>query len=190
MKEKLNGIIDILYPHLSLSSRNEIIAICEEINVQNGSLIVEKGKRNDHEYFLLEGVVRSFLMNSDGELITLLFFEEASVLSPHVTRTSESRSLINMEALSDCSLARIDAAAFEKLIEVNLEIREFANTILRMELMRKINKEIRLISYTGKQRLSQFRKDYKMLENSVPHGMIASYLGITNVSLSRLRKDS
>jgi len=108
----------------------------------------------------------------------------------HVTRTSNSQSLFSLEAITECTLAEIDASKFETLIEVNLEIREFANTILRNELLQKINKEIRLISWTGKERLEQFRRDYKMLENLVPHSMIATYLGITNVSLSRLRKNS
>ncbi len=190
MKERINKVIDRLYPNLSLRSRIEITDICSEIKVPEGTIIVEKGRRNSCEYFLLDGIVRSYLTNQDGEPVTLLFFEECSVLSPYVTRTSDSRSLINLEALADCTLAQVDAREFEKLIEVNLEIRDFANTILRNELFQKINKEIRLISWTGKQRLEQFRKDYSMLENLVPHGMIASYLGITNVSLSRLRKDS
>lgn len=190
MKEKINRLFDQLYPNLSLKSRNEIIDICEEIRVSGNSLIVEKGKSNNSEYFLLEGIVRSCLMNQNGEQVTLLFFEESNILSPHVTRTSNSLSLINLEAITDCTLAEIDARKFENLIEVNLEIREFANTILRNELLQKTNKEIRLISWTGKERLQQFRKDYKMLENLIPHSMIATYLGITNVSLSRLRKGS
>ena len=190
MKERINKVIDQLYPTLSLKSRNEIIDICKESKVSENTLIVEKGKKNNSEYFLLDGIVRSCLMNQNGEQVTLLFFEKSSILSPHVTRTSNSRSLINLEAITACTLAEIDASEFETLIEVNLEIREFANTILRNELLQKINKEIRLISWTGKDRLQQFRKDYEMLENLVPHSMIATYLGITNVSLSRLRKGS
>ena len=190
MKDKLNRVIDRLYPNLSAKSRSEILERCEEIMIPEGTLFVEKGKRNGYEYFLINGLVRSYLMNQNGDLITLLFFEESSVLSPYVTRTSNSKSLINLEAVAECTLLRIDAGEFESLIEKNLEIREFANTVLRQELLQKTNKEIRLISWTSKQRLEQFRKDFRMLENLVPHSMIATYLGITNVSLSRLRKES
>lgn len=189
MKEAVNQIIDQHCLYLSLKSRNQILDLCQEVPITAGSLIVEKGKRNNSEYFLLDGVVRSYLMNPVGELVTLLFFERASVITPHVTRASNFESLINLETITDCTLVEIDASKFESLIEENLEIREFANIILRNELQQKINKEIRLISWTSKQRLEQFRKDYNMLENIVPHPMIATYLGITNVSLSRLRKD-
>ena len=190
MIDILNAVFDKLYPGLTGKSRDQIIAISEKITFPKGSRIAEKGKRNQYEYILLDGIVRSFLLDQEGEAVTLLFFEKQTVLSPYVTRTCNGVSLINLEALADCHLARIDAGQFEKLIEENLEIREFANTILRQELFRKTNKEIRLISWTGKQRLEQFRKDYSMLENIIPHSMVASYLGITNVSLSRLRKES
>ena len=43
--------------------------------------------------------------------------------------------------------------------------------------------------FAAKERLIEFRNKYKILENLIPHTDIASYLGITNISLSRLRKD-
>ena len=139
---------------------------------------------------MIKGVVRSYLLSPDGDEITLSFFEDCSILSPQVTRTNKGHTLLNYQAITDCDLLKMDAAGFEHLIEANLEIRDFANTVLRHELMQKVNREIRLASWTAKERLEQFRKDFHMLENIVPHPMIASYLGITNVSLSRLRKSS
>jgi CRP-like cAMP-binding protein len=74
------------------------------------------------------------------------------------------------------------------MIEV-LEIRNFANTVLQNELLAKIDKEIGLASLSAKDRLLHFRNKYPLLENIIPHPDIASYLGITNISLSRLRRD-
>lgn len=71
----------------------------------------------------------------------------------------------------------------------NLEIRDWGNSILKEELIKKTDKEISLASYTAKERLLQFREEYAILENLIPHPIIASYLGITNISLSRLRSD-
>ena len=151
-------------------------------------MLLKPSQPDRSEYILLNGIARTFLLNTEGEEITLCFFEENTIIPPHVTRTENGKSLLFCEALTDCTFAKMDAKAFETLMIENLEIREFGNTILRQELLNKVQKEIRMASWTAKQRLEQFRKQFSMLENRIPHPMIASYLGITNVSLSRLRK--
>ena len=94
----------------------------------------------------------------------------------------------NFQALTDLKLATINAKAFREQIRHNAEIRDFANTVLKNELLQKMEKEIGLASLTAKERLLKFREQFPMLENLISHADIASYLGITNVSLSRLRK--
>lgn len=185
--QKLNKSIDKYSNGLSQKSRAEFAALCFEKTFVNGSQLLKPYQPDKSEYVLLNGIVRTFLLNTVGDEITLHFFEDNSVLPPHVTRTCKGKSLLYIEALTDCTFAKIDAKAFESLMINNLEIREFGNSVLRQELLNKVQKEIRMASWTAKARLQQFRKDFSMLENRIPHPMIASYLGITNVSLSRLR---
>jgi CRP-like cAMP-binding protein len=192
MNREMENIWEMIATHykqdVSRKSSLQIVRLCEKKTFESGVIFINTGQKNNEEYFVVDGVVRSFLINQAGEAITLSFFETGSALSPHVTRTQNGISLLNFEAITSCRLICFAADKFEKLIEENLEIRDFANTLLRAELFRKIQKEIQLTSWTSRERLEQFRKDYHMLENRIPHPMIASYLGITNVSLSRLRK--
>lgn len=185
---KLHKTFEKYTPQISLNSRKEMTTICEEQNSKSGTLLFKPNQPEQSEYILLQGIARTFLLNTEGEEITLSFFEDNTVLPPFVTRTAKEKSILYCEAIADCVFAKIDAKAFESLMIANLEIREFGNTVLRQELLQKVNKEIRMASWSAKDRLDQFRKDFKMLENKIPHPMIASYLGITNVSLSRLRK--
>lgn len=90
--------------------------------------------------------------------------------------------------MTNVEFATIDSSKFERLIIENAEIREFANTVLRKELSNKVDKEISLTSLTGKERLAKFRKSFHSLENLIPHTDIASYLGITNISLRNHRE--
>jgi CRP-like cAMP-binding protein len=177
-----------LAPYLPTRARETVVALCKSRTVSKGDTFIQLGKRNEQEYFLLGGIVRSFLTNREGNEVTLSFYEGPAVLSPFLTRTVAGRSILNFQALTVCRLAALDAAAFEKLIEEDVEVRRFANDVLRGELMQKIRKEIGLAAHTAAERLDQFRQQYPALENTIPHPMIASYLGITNVSLSRLRK--
>ena len=76
-----------------------------------------------------------------------------SVLSPFTTRTRQNRSVLNFQALSDIKLGAMDATKFEELMVQHLEIREFANTVLRNELQKKVTKEIEMASFAAKERL-------------------------------------
>ena len=188
--QQLNKSIDKYSSSLTQKSRAAFAALCNKRIVACGSYLLKPQQPDQSEYILLRGIVRTFLLNTEGKEITLSFFEENTILPPYVTRTEKGKSLLYCEALTDCTFAEMDAKAFEVLMIKNLEIRDFGNTVLRQELLNKVHKEIRMASWTAKDRLAQFRKDFSMLENRIPHPMIASYLGITNVSLSRLRKQS
>jgi CRP-like cAMP-binding protein len=163
--------------------------LSEYVNYLAKELFIKKDQVNKSEYFVLEGVCRSFLVNPDGMDITLSFFTGSSILSPHTTRITNGRSTLNFESLTDLKLGVMDASKFAELMVGNIEIREFANTVLRNELIAKVHKEIGMASLTAKERLLHLRDRFPLLENLVPHTHIATYLGITNISLSRLRRE-
>lgn len=184
----IKEIIDSIHP-ISLKSLEEIKSIIQIEEYPKGETFIEKNKRNNKEYFLLEGICKSFLISPEGEEITISFFTDNSVLSPYTTRTKNGLSSINFRSLTDIKLASIKASEFEQLMIDNIEIRNFGNAVLRNELQLKVEKESGLASLTAKERLVKFREKFPLLENMVPHTDIATYLGITNISLSRLRKD-
>ncbi len=187
---KLDRAIARYTPQMSQKSRAELATICTEEHRKGGDLLFEPRRYNPSEYILIDGIARTYLRNMGGEELTLSFYEPHMALPPNVTRTANGKSLFYGAAITDCTFAKIDAKTFESLMIDNLEIRDFGNTALRQELLNKVYKEVRMASWTAGERLEQFRKDFSMLENRVAHPMIASYLGVTNVSLSRLRKQN
>jgi len=174
---------------MSDKSLGTITDIVEIFDYQKDEVFLRKGKRNNSEYFVLKGVCRSFLYSPEGEEITISFFTENSIISPYTTRTANGLSTLNFQALTTLKLGAMDADKFEGFMIENLEIREFGNRVLRIELKNKVEKEIGMASQTAKERLLKFREQYPLLENTIPHSVISSYLGITNISLSRLRKE-
>ena len=188
MRADLIRIIKSIIP-LSDTSIKEISDIVSFNNIKSGKIFLEKDKRNKSEYFLIKGICRSFLLSPDGDEITISFFNTGSILSPYVTRTINGIANMNFQALTDVTVGEMDALKFEELMVNNLDIREFGNMVLKIELQRKVQKEINLASLTAIERLHIFRKDYPGFENIVSHPTISSFLGITNVSLSRLRKN-
>tara|TARA_Y100000310_G_C20510850_1_gene728759 strand:- start:168 stop:734 length:567 start_codon:yes stop_codon:yes gene_type:complete len=182
----LSTIIQNTFPisQKSIKAIEELLTL-ETCNAKD--TIIKQGTFNHKEYFLLEGIVRSFTLNPEGAEVTLAFFTSSSTLTPNVARIKEGKSLVHFQAISNCKLASISIEAFEQLRRDNEEVRNFAFSVLQQELLRKTNKELGLASLSASDRLRQFRLDYPGLENEIPHSYIASYLGITTISLSRLR---
>ena len=184
----VENIISSLLP-ISSKSLKCITDIVEYVELDREEVFITEKLHNNQEYFVINGVCKSYLLNPDGEEITISFFTNGNILSPHTTRTISGKSSLNFKTLTDVKLGVMDASKFENLMVENLEIREFGNTVLRNELKLKVEKEINMASLSAKDRLIRFREQYPSLENEVPHTDIATYLGITNISLSRLRRD-
>ena len=188
LSKKVRNIVNNIYP-ISEKSFLEMETSLKFETFKKGETFVQKNRRNEKEYFVLAGVCKSYLISPDGDEITVSFFTDSSVLTPYAIRTPKGISNQYVKALTDIELAVINAKIFEQLMVDNTEIRNFANTVLQNELISKVDKEIGLASLSARDRLIEFRKKYRLLENLIPHTDIASYLGITNISLSRLRKD-
>jgi len=191
MKE-IDKISPIINSATAMSSKSmgKIKDLVQYVNIEKGELLTKVGQKNNLEYFIIQGICKSFLYNPEGEEISLSFFMSNSIISPHTTRSNDGRSIINIRSLTNVEVATINAEKFEQLMIDDLEIRHFGNTVLRNELMEKVQKEIGLASLVGKIRLQNLRAKFPNIENLIPHSDIASYLGITTISLSRLRTQS
>ncbi len=187
IKEQTRPLVNKVSPvsEVSLDLISDLISL--EV-YEKGDVFIDSGKKNIKEYFVFEGVCRSFLLSPEGKEVTISYFLEDSVLSPNKTRTANQISHLNFQALTKLTVASLNADKFEQLMINHMDIREFGNMVLQHELLAKVEKEIALASLDAKERLLLFRKKYHFLENLISHVDIASYLGITNISLSRLRR--
>lgn len=188
IKERTRPIVTNVAP----VSEASLELICDLIEIEvyeKGAVFIDRGKKNNKEYFVYEGVCRSFLLSPEGEEVTISYFLEGGVLSPNKTRTANQISHLNFQALTKLTVASLNADQFEQLMINHLDIREFGNMVLQYELLAKVEKEIALASLNGREKLLLFREKYHFLENLISHADIASYLGITNISLSRLRRE-
>lgn len=186
IKTKLAKLFQIS-GNLSKNTLDEFFSLLTIKTIGKGIDIVIKGNRDTKEYFLLDGILREYTYNENADEVTLNFYVEESFILPNFCRTNEDISLLSMQALSFTTIAEIEASEHERYRNCN---REFSNTsaIIIAQLFKiKLQRQIAIASLPGIEKLAQFRKDFPGLENRVTHLYIASYLGITNVSLSRLR---
>jgi CRP-like cAMP-binding protein len=185
-RERLRAIVGGVSP-VSRAAFERLYAVTSFSGLPAGKAFVRAGRRDTREYLVLAGLVRAYVGGDGPQGVTLSFYPEGGILTPHVARTRRGLSAVSCETLEPSVLASFDATRFGRLMRVDPEIRAFADRVLEEELIRKTNKEISLATLPALERLREMRRDFPGLENRASHGHIASYLGITRISLSRLR---
>ena len=159
------------------------------LQISKNTTLFEEGKRNESEYLIISGVVRRYNITEKGDEVTTGFFSDESVVTPHFARTRNQKSIFSLQTLTDCSIAEIKVTKLDELRYAHQDFRNFGQHVIEKELSNLYFSETVYRSFSAKERLIQFRTDYPNLENLIPHTIIASYLGITNVSFSRLRNE-
>lgn len=139
------------------------------------------------EIFVLEGHLISTISDPEGKEICVGFYTGPSVVTPNIARTRAGQSLVSIVAMTNAKIARIDSDHLTQLMISSEPIRNWANGALRDSLSQKADREWCLAALGGADRLRWFREAYPGYEDIFNHALIASFLGVTPVTLSRLR---
>ncbi|MDH5597767.1 MAG: Crp/Fnr family transcriptional regulator [Cyclobacteriaceae bacterium] len=173
---------------ISEHSWSELKPLLKTKAADKNQCIVKENQKFSSELFLVSGIVRLYYLGMEGEEINIAFYKGAATLPPLFTRSINNKHSCYIETLTDAVYLEFDNSKFSQLIETKKDIQQFAYHVVEKELRYKIEREKLYLSQNAQKRLLSFRKRYKGLENEIPHYHIASYLGISPVSLSRLRK--
>ena len=173
----------------STQTQNLFLDCCIIKRFNKNEIVFSEGKKTNNEYFLIEGVLQRFNVTENGENVTTGFYLGHSVITPNFARTIKNKSLFSLQALTETIMIEIPVVYFDNLRHTNKEFQLFGQRVLEEELSKSILTETAFRSSNAKERLTLLRKVYPNLENLIPHNTIASYLGITNVSFSRLRSE-
>lgn len=186
---KLRGILDN-FGELSNASFEMILKNLTFRDCDRKETIIELNRNNKWDYFLLDGVCKSYRTDGNGKEIILDFFVGPGIITPNIIRTKDQQSLLSFKCITNCRFGVIEASTLGLLLREQPDLNRIANEILTQELQSKTEREIELISLKAADRLLKFRAQFPNLENIAPLTDISSYLGISAESLSRLRTES
>lgn len=167
---------------------DRLFGISRVEQLPKSTLFIRENKPDHYEYLLLEGIVQCGSLGGSRDPVTYMFYLPLQVLLPRLARINAGVSTLSAETLTACTIAKIPAADYRDFQNSSLEIKEFSYKVLEYELLKRLERERVLLTQSAQERLNGFRREFPELENLVPHPAIASYLGITPVSLSRLRR--
>ena len=172
-------------------SEQELALILEQfeaVDFRKNEYLIELGKTSAFYYFLEEGFLRSYTIDLDGNDITSKFFTAGDIVIDWHSYFLKKPSREPVQALTAGKCWKIRFSDFMKLFHIEA-FREVGRTRLVQNYFELKNHSISVIADHAKDRYLNLLNEKPELVNNVPLKHLATYLGITDTSLSRIRKE-
>lgn len=160
----------------------------KEMELRKEAYFSEAGKIPRQVGFVVEGVVRGYYYNNKGVAITRCFIPENNMAVDQLNFESNTVATEYLQASTDCRLLVFSKQDWEGLAHAIGGWDNIRNKMVQQCLYQKSRKGP-VISQDATTRYLEFLEHYPTLANRVPLAHIASYLGVTQQSLSRIRKN-
>jgi len=182
------NFLNTFLPEVSSKTYQQFKEILKEKNYKKNDVIVQLGEIPEIFYLLKSGIVASIVLDDKGN-------EHIKTIYHPISTTGALSSLIQQQpsdtfykCLTDCTLIEGNFNGFKKLVN-----KEHVFAILYIKVLEKIflrteKKMKNLAILNATERYLELKKDIPDIENLIPQYHIASYLNITPVQLSRIRK--
>lgn len=171
-------------------SQEEIQAIVEKTRVESfkkGTVILKEGEVCTKCYFVISGCVRQFKL-IDGEEKTTAFFLEGQAALLYTSYMQKTPSAYYLACVDDCILVTGTREEEEELHKVHPALAQLLHTLMPEDYS-KMQQRLDLMSnYNPEERYLMLMQTQPELMNRVPLHQLASYIGVTPESFSRIRK--
>ncbi|GGG45162.1 Crp/Fnr family transcriptional regulator [Croceivirga lutea] len=141
------------------------------------------------QYYVLTGCLRTFYLAPNGKEHTLQFAINDWWISDYTAYFEGSRAIMTIEVIEACTLLKITKANLDRLYEEFPVLEAFFRKKLEKAFASFQKRILANLALPAKERYLQFMHTYPNIEQHVKNYHIASYLGITTESLSRIRKE-
>ncbi|WP_246255801.1 Crp/Fnr family transcriptional regulator [Cyclobacterium plantarum] len=177
------------HPGISDADLESIFRAHVKVFFYKGDLILTEGQFSNAYYCLEKGLVRAFARNIDGKDITTGFFSKNEIVIEVASLFLRQPTRENIQALSDCECWMIGYEAFQELFEKIEGFTEWGRTWMSRALLANKQRSLSMITDSATNRYLSLRREQPEVLQVAPLKHIASYLGVTDSSLSRIRKE-
>lgn len=184
-----NKLVEYIAQFPSLNEE-ETKAIAEKITVRTfskGTILLKEGEIHDKCYFVLKGCVRQYYLVDGEEKTTAFFTEEQSVVS-FANYTARMPSNHYLSCVEDCTLIVGDFQIEQAMYEQFPKLQAITRAMMEQDFGRTQEALARFITSSPEERYVNLLATRPELVQRVPQHQLASYLGVTPESLSRIRK--
>lgn len=158
------------------------------MEVPKNTSLLEIGSIAGENYVVESGLIRSFTFDYKGNDVTTHFFCPGEIAINSLSFFGKTPSEENMQTLTDCKLWCIDFARVQELYHTLPAFREWGRAWMTKELFLSQQRSLNMITLNADARYTKLLSERSAVIHFAPLKYIATYLGITDATLSRLRK--
>jgi CRP-like cAMP-binding protein len=160
-----------------------------QITITKGDYLLQQGTIEKKYWFVESGFVRSYVIDTEGNDITFNLYASGDVVIDYPSFFFKVPTRENIQALTDCVCWEIDFATFQEMFNTISNFREHQRGLLVGSYFALKEHSISLIADQAKVRYLHLLKTKPNIVQNVSLKHIATFLGITDTSLSRIRKE-
>ncbi|MEM9918463.1 MAG: Crp/Fnr family transcriptional regulator [Bacteroidota bacterium] len=158
----------------------------EAITVAKKEILLSENSRADYLYFIEKGLIQNYYFH-DGKKITSWFYLEGQFVTAWSSFYQQSPSFEEIECLEECHLYRISFAAYQKLIADFSAFGNFAR-LLAEDILSLLDEFYKAWSFlSAKEKYQLVLRYFPEIELHIKLGLVASFMGISQETLSRIR---
>lgn len=187
----MNTFKEFLSGHLNLHDEqlDELITKCSHREVGKDDFLLRQGEYSRYVYFVEKGLLKQYSIDKKGKEHILMFAPENWLVADRESIYFHQPSLYFIRALEDSVVTLLEVDFILGLSEKDKTFLELNNRLLNNHIRHLQNRINSLLSDSAEERYLSFVNTYPDILLRVPQIMVASYLGVTPETLSRVRRD-
>ncbi len=175
------------YAYLSEEDLSYTLSFYREIKVKKGEFLIEAGQLVNYYFYLNTGCVYYYQL-IDGAIKVMEFFDEDEFFTDLYAYLEDIPSASYLAAAEDTSLYMIHKADVQKSFDKSHDLERIGRLSLQEAFIKTFRRTAHLNNLTNEERYLRLLEKRPNLIQKVPQYLIASYLGLTPVGLSKIRK--
>jgi len=188
-KTQLEYLINNIQSSIDLSPEAEahLFSIAKERTVSKGEILIAQGQTVYKTFFVIDGCLRSYCLDKNGKEHTLQFAIQGWWISDFIALYNKELASLNIESVKDSKVIEFNAKDLEEIFSLFPVFEPFQRNNLERHVVSLHRRILNQLQLTASERYNLFLEQYPDIEQYIPNYHIASYLGITQQSLSRIR---
>ena len=168
--------------------KNDLKKIAHVKYRDKGNIVLRENSNRKIQIFVAKGCLRSFYKTENGKEHTLQFAIKNWWISDYITLFKNTQSIMSIECLVESKIIIFEQTELENIYSKYPELGVVQRKSLENRISTQQKRILGLLTLSAKEKYQRFINDYALFEKIIPNYQIASFLGITPESLSRIRK--